>query len=346
VGELLNSQFPIPNSQFPIPNSQFPIHNSQFPIPNQQCESFYKVPQKMRFINSKIDLAFKKIFGSSDNKDILINFLNAILYEAQPVIKDLEIIDSQPRKQTFGVQDTHIDVKATMNGGRISLIEIQLLNVPSFEKRVLYNAAKTYSLQLTGEERYERLKTVISLKIADFEMFENQTEFMTRFVFKQKEQQFDCPDTEIELVFVELPKFSKELAQLETAADQWIYFLKNTSTLETVPETLSAVPEIQKALRIASEENFTQEELNELHNQELWIQDQHIAIDVAKEQLTKAAQLSLILRQLVRGLGTIQPETENCIRQLGLQKLEELGDAVLDFKSPSDLTAWLQANAI
>jgi hypothetical protein len=48
----------------------------------------------------------------------------------------------------------------------------------------------------------------------------------------------------------------------------------------------------------------------------------------------------------VRGLGTIQPETENCIRQLGLQKLEELGDAVLDFKSPSDLTAWLQANAI
>ena len=300
----------------------------------------------MRFIDPKIDFAFKKIFGSSDSKDILINFLNAILYEAQPLIEDLEIIDSQPENPTLGAQETRLDVKATINGDRIALVEIQLINVPSFGNRVLYNAAKSYSQQLTGKDRYERLKTVISLKIADFEMFENQPEFMSRFVFQEKEQQFECPDTAIELVFIELPKFSKELAELETTADQWIYFLENTSTLETVPETLSAVPEIQKAFRIASEENFTQEELNELHKQELWIEDQQIAIDVAREQVTKTAQLSLILRQLVRRLGTIQPETENCIRQLGIQELEELGDAVLDFNKQSDLTAWLQANAI
>ncbi|MEG4235061.1 Rpn family recombination-promoting nuclease/putative transposase [Microcoleus sp. Pol11C3] len=300
----------------------------------------------MRFINPKIDFAFKKIFGSSDSKDILINFLNAILYDAQPVIQDLEIINSQPEPQTLATQDTHLDVKAIINGDRIALVEIQLLNVPSFGNRVLYNAAKSYSQQLTGKERYERLKTVISLKIADFEMFENQPDFLSRFVFQEKEQQFDYPDTEIELVFIELPKFSKELAALETTADQWIYFLENTSTLETVPETLSAVPEIQKAFSIASAENFTQQELNELQNQELWIQDQQIAIDVAREQVTKTAQLSLILRQLVKRLGTIQPETENSIRQLGIQELEQLGDAVIDFNKPSDLTAWLQANAI
>ncbi|MEG4586919.1 Rpn family recombination-promoting nuclease/putative transposase [Microcoleus sp. MOSTC5] len=300
----------------------------------------------MRFINPKIDFAFKKIFGSSDSKDILINFLNAILYEAQPVIEDLEIINSQPEPQTLATQDTHLDVKATINGGRIALVEIQLINVPFFGNRVLYNAAKSYSQQLTGKERYERLKTVISLKISDFEMFENQPEFMSRFVFQEKEQQFDCPDTEIELVFIELPKFSKELAELETTADKWIYFLNNTSNLETVPETLSAVPELQKALIIANEDNFTQQELNELQKQEVWIQDQQIAIDLAREQETKSAQLSLILRQLVRRLGTIQPETENCIRQLGIEELEALGDAAIDFNHPSDLTAWLQTNAI
>jgi predicted transposase/invertase (TIGR01784 family) len=300
----------------------------------------------MRFIDPKIDFAFKKIFGSSDSKDILINFLNAILYEAQPLIEDLEIIESQPENPTLGAQETRLDVKATINGDRIALVEIQLINVPSFGNRVLYNAAKSYSQQLTGKDRYERLKTVISLKIADFEMFENQPEFMSRFVFQEKEQQFECPDTAIELVFIELPKFSKELAALETTADQWIYFIKNTSTLETVPETLSAVPEIQKAFRIAREDNFTQEELKELQKQELWIQDQQIAIEIAREQVTKTAQLSLILRQLVRRLGTIQPETENCIRQLSVQELENLGEAVLDFNQPSDLTAWLQANAI
>lgn len=300
----------------------------------------------MRFINPKNDFAFKKIFCSNDSKDILINFLNAILYQAQPIIEDLEIIDSQPTNQTLVVPETRLDVKATINGGRIALVEIQLLNVPSFEKRVLYNAAKTYSMQLTREERSEKLKTVISLKIADFEMFENQSECLTRFVFKEKDPQLDCPDTEIELVFVELPKFKKELAALETTAERWIYFLKNPSTLSTEPEILRRFPEIEKALRMAREENFSQEELKQLDNQEEWMKDQQIAIDLAREQEKKTTQLSLVLRQIVRRLGTIEPETENCIRQLGLQELEDLGDAIPDFNQQSDLTAWLESRSI
>ncbi|HBK97724.1 MAG TPA: transposase, partial [Microcoleaceae bacterium UBA10368] len=46
----------------------------------------------MNFINPKTDFAFQKIFGSADSKDILISFLNAMLYEGQPVSEDLEII--------------------------------------------------------------------------------------------------------------------------------------------------------------------------------------------------------------------------------------------------------------
>ena len=37
----------------------------------------------MRFINPKTDYAFKKIFGSSESKDILISFLNALVYEGK-----------------------------------------------------------------------------------------------------------------------------------------------------------------------------------------------------------------------------------------------------------------------
>ncbi len=296
----------------------------------------------MKFINPKIDLAFKKIFGTTENKDILINFLNAIIYEAQPVIEDLDIIHPQTEVETVGVKDTYLDIKAKINGDKIALIELQLINVSSFGKRVLYNGATTYSLELTGEERYERLKTVISLKIADFEMFANQPEVISRFVFKEKDHKSDGPDTELELVFVELPKFTKELAELETTADQWIYFLKNSINLNILPETLSAIPEIKKAFELTNEDNFTQSEIKELKKQEMWIQNQHSAIDVAREQATKTAQISLILRQMVKRLGKIEPETENQIRELSIQELENLGDAVLDFKNISDLTAWLQ----
>jgi hypothetical protein len=49
---------------------------------------------------------------------------------------------------------------------------------------------------------------------------------------------FDYPNPELELFFVELPKFNKELADLETLTDKWIYFMKNTNQLEAVPETM------------------------------------------------------------------------------------------------------------
>jgi Domain of unknown function (DUF4351) len=51
---------------------------------------------------------------------------------------------------------------------------------------------------------------------------------------------------------------------------------------------------------------------------------------------------SLILRQLTRRLGTIAPTTETQIRSLSLSQLEALGEALLDFSQPSDLTDWLR----
>jgi predicted transposase/invertase (TIGR01784 family) len=63
----------------------------------------------MIFINPKTDFAFKKIFGSEQSKDILISFLNALLYDAQPIIEDLEILNPylapRIREQLVKLQD-------------------------------------------------------------------------------------------------------------------------------------------------------------------------------------------------------------------------------------------------
>jgi predicted transposase YdaD len=54
---------------------------------------------------------------------------------------------------------------------------------------------------------------------------------------------------------------------------------------------------------------------------------------------------SLILRLLFRKVGAIAPETEAKIRALSLMQLEELGEALLDFSQPSDLTDWLRSHS-
>ncbi len=119
---------------------------------------------------------------------------------------------------------------------------------------------------------------MIALTITDFEMIENQEDVISHFVFKERHKLFDYPTNELEMVFVELPKFRKELDELETLTDKWIYFMKNTSTLETVPETMGTVTEIQKAFAIADEANFSRQELEDLEKREMFIEDQRGAI--------------------------------------------------------------------
>ena len=48
----------------------------------------------MKFINPKTDYAFKKIFGSDQSQNILISFLNAIVYQGETFITSLEIIST------------------------------------------------------------------------------------------------------------------------------------------------------------------------------------------------------------------------------------------------------------
>jgi len=240
----------------------------------------------MHFINPKIDYAFKKIFGSEQSHDILISFLNALLYDGKDTIIDLEILDPYLAPRLRGIKDTYVDVKATIQDeqGKSSnvIIEMQVLNVEGFEKRILYNAAKAYSGQLDIGEDYTDLQPVIALTITDFTMFPELDQLTSRFILKEKTYLTDYSIYDIELVFVELPKFKKSLEELETLSDKWLYFLKTARKLESVPDNMGNVPAIKKAFAIANQVNLAKEELDDLDRAAIFISDQRNAIKKAE----------------------------------------------------------------
>ena len=285
----------------------------------------------MRFINPKTDFAFKKIFGSAQSKAILISFLNALLYQERPIIQDLEIIDPYLAPKIEGVKDTFVDVRARLQDGRTVIIEMQVLNVEGFEKRVLYNAAKAYSTQLLVGESYRELSAVIALTITDFVMFPEWPEVESAFVLKEKERLTDYPEGDLELVFVELPKFKKGLEELVGVKDKWLYFLRRAPDLEVIPDAMEAVPEIKEAFVLANIANMSREELELQERKMMFIMDQRGAVMKAeKEGLAKGLEQGLakgLEQGLAKGLeqGLAQGR-EEMAREIARRLLGQLSD--------------------
>ena len=219
----------------------------------------------MRFLDVKTDYAFKRVFGAEDSKPILISFLNAMLEaEGDNAIVDLTIVDPYQIPMLQGMKDTFVDVKAVLACGKRVIIEMQVLNVAGFEQRILYNAAKQYATQLAKGENYALLNPVIALTFTDFAMFEGETDYLSRFRLIERERFIEYSD-DVELVFVELPKFQKEATELKTVQDKWIYFVKNAGRLDCVPLALETEGPIQTAFTHINEAAMTPEELELQH---------------------------------------------------------------------------------
>ena len=287
----------------------------------------------MRFLDIKTDFAFKKVFGSADSKDILISFLNAIIdFENNRKIQDLTIVDPYNIPMLKGMKDTFVDVKAQLDDGSRVIIEMQVLNHEGFEKRVLYNAAKNYSIQLTKGDAYHLLNPVIALTITDFILFDTSSELINNFKLIEKKQFIEYSD-DIELIFIELPKFIKTEAELKTIQDKWLYFIKNAGDLDYIPNNLDQ--ELEKAFDIANEANLSVEELELQHKKKDWIYIQKSSIELATktglkqgiEEGINKASTAIALNLLEKGIDIVTiaevtslPESE--IKQL-LQKASE-----------------------
>ena len=209
---------------------------------------------------------------------------------------------------------------------------MQVLNVEDFEKRVIYNQVKAYGNQLNVGQGNRKLKPFVGLTITDFVLFEDCEEIITKFRLKEEKKLFNYRD-ELTLMFLELPKFKKELSDLETKTEKWIYFIKSAQGLEVIPSSLEEESEIKAALNIANRANLNNEELEEIQKEEILIEDRKGEISLAiregigigREEGIGIGVVKLILRQIRRKFGEITPEVQTQIEQLSLEKLDILG---------------------
>jgi len=213
----------------------------------------------MKFANVTDDIAFRKIFGDENKKEVLISFLNAVLsLEGEKKITDLYFPNTYQLPKFRDGKSTILDVKATDEKGRSFLVEMQVADIHGFSKRVLYYTSLGYVSQIDRGVFYDKLRPVIFIGILQFNLSENEN-----FINRHQIMNVETGERilmDMEFNFIELPKFKKELKDLNTVLEKWIYFIKEAEHLNIIPDNMDDSG-LKTAFESANIQTWTKEEL-------------------------------------------------------------------------------------
>ncbi len=199
-------------------------------------------------LNPKIDLVFKKIFGTEQNKNVLKSLVNSILPKNEQIV-ELTIKKPYNEQDFIGDKLSIVDIKATDENGNWYDIEIQVKEQKYYGKRAIFYHSEIYGNQLSEGDTYDKLHKTIIISILDFDYFLKDKRYFRRCCYKDFETGELYPELDYaDLYFIELRKFNNDLKNIKTTLDRWIAFLNKATEYEkdTIPDELRD-PEIIQA---------------------------------------------------------------------------------------------------
>jgi predicted transposase/invertase (TIGR01784 family) len=220
----------------------------------------------MQFADIKNDIAFRKIFGNENKKEILISFLNAVLkLEGTKQIMWVEILNPYQLARIVGSKSTILDVRAKDKAGNSYIVEMQVTDKKGLDKRITFYSAKGYASQLDASENYYKLKPVIFIGILNFEYMQSPNYLSRHLILDaetQEHKRIAAQLKDLEFSFIELPKFKKTEQELTTLVEKWVFFIKNAENLNVIPASVNDEG-LKSAYQEADRHTWTREELEE-----------------------------------------------------------------------------------
>ena len=190
-----------------------------------------------RYVNFYTDFAFKKLFGTEMNKDLLISFLNALL-QGREVVLDINYLNTEHLGTQEYDRRAVFDVYCKNDKGEVFLVEMQKGEQQFFKDRSIYYSTFAIREQAPrGEWNYE-LKGVYTIGILNF-CFDKEREGNYYHEVKlmdtaTKEVFYD----KLVFIYLEMPKFTKQENELESLFDKWLYVIRNLAALMERPRVL------------------------------------------------------------------------------------------------------------
>ena len=237
-----------------------------------------------KFINPRVDWAFKRIFGSDDTKECLITFLNGV-FEGEFIIKDVKHLKTEQTRHQKRERGVIFDVACVTDEGRHIIVEMQKKEQRYFVDRALYYSSKAIVEQAklgewdfhltpvytvcfmdfiaeTGIPR--QFRTDIGLGLFDEDVLADEKPQKRKTSKTKKTKAWQLSGLrygfeKMRVVFLQLPLFEKKELECMEIFDCWIYVLNNMEHLKEIP-FLDKYPVFRKLAAIGDLQKLTPEE--------------------------------------------------------------------------------------
>jgi predicted transposase/invertase (TIGR01784 family) len=295
------------------------------------------------FADPKTDFVFKRIFGSEARKPLLIALLNHLLeLDGDRRILDVQHLTGEQHVDLAELKLSIVDVKCTDATGRRYVVEMQVLKVEGFEKRVVYNASKAYVMQLRNAEEYPALCDVVGVTICNFNLWSDRDaggRFKVPMLSRWRMQEQHTGErglSQVQYVFLELPKY--EAGDAPTALiDKWAFFFREAKNLNVVPPALAEGP-FRDALEVARTANFSADEWEAYERSKMAEQDARGALAIERQEGKVEGKRGTLLRLLERrGITLAEDERSRIAACTDVPTLDRWCENVLDATTVADV---------
>ncbi len=282
-----------------------------------------------RYVNFYTDFAFKKLFGTEVNKELLISFLNS-LFNGKEVIKDLKYLNGEHLGQAASDRKAVFDVYCENEEGEKFLIEMQKTNQEYFKDRsIFYSTFPIQEQAQQGKWNFE-LKRVYTIGILNFVFEENDEDYMHHEVklvdIATQKVFFD----KLTYIYLEMPKFSKTEAELVTLLDKWLYAIKNLATLMERPAVLQEAV-FKRLFEQAEIAAFNKEELYDYRESQKDFWDLNSVIETAEKKGRAEGRAEGIKEGRAEGIKegnrARQLSIATSLKQMGVLSIRQIAEA-------------------
>ncbi|MBF0408702.1 MAG: PD-(D/E)XK nuclease family transposase [Candidatus Riflebacteria bacterium] len=213
-------------------------------------------------INRMNDYFFKRIFGSEENKDILLSFLNSILApDGKNQLTCIELLNREIDPEFIFDKSARLDILGKTNSNELIDIEVQVCNEGDNDSRPLFYWAKLFSGQLKSGSHYQDLKRTIVIAVLNHSFIKTHENYHSSYQIYDVNSQHVLTDL-LSIHFLELPKMRTLQKKPRTLLEKWLMYLCNTEG-EAMDAIAENEPQIQKAL--TCEEIFQKVEKDRLN---------------------------------------------------------------------------------